>query len=181
MNSHTKTQSNLWKLALFSLMIQAISLWAEPQHFSSGASSGQRKVNGAWSPHAMIAGLLERTNGPHQSERNGRETWRNAPPDKFQQEHQFLTARLKNNWDMIDEAELEYLKSRADRMVFTITKLKETTEKIKSETDNTESDRKTKTDNADKLIEALTIQLGDWNNLQIQIDRLSQKAKKRAQ
>jgi len=183
-----KTRSNLWKLALLSFLIQAVSLWAKPalgrvpaQHnFKSPSESNRqnsRRTDGSWDPHLMIASLLKRTNGPHQTEGLAKETWRNLPADRFQQEHQLLLARLKNQGNTLDQAELEYIKNRADRYIATLTLLRQNTERIKSETDSNDPNFTEKISNADRLIEALTIQLGDWNNLQAQIENASHPTK----
>lgn len=182
MRHQTKAFSNLWKLALFSLIVHAISLWAKPEHADSSnqqtSINSKRNSNSQWDPHAMIAGFLSKTNGPHQTEGLPKESWRNLPADRFQQEHQFLTARLRNNGGNLDQAELDFIKNRADRYVYVINTLKQTAEKIKKETSPNAENYLEKVANADKLIEALTIQLGDWNNLQAEIERVSNNQQK---
>lgn len=180
-DTNGKIRSNLVKLALLSLLTQALSLFAAPQvamlshngNLEPKRGADRRQVSKEWNPHAMIAGLLERTNGPH------KQNWSREPADFFESEFELLKTRLKKlDYDGLDAGELESIQSRTDRVAKAITTILERTEAIKSEVKLEEPDGMGKLKRADSLITALQFHLQTVDHLKELIQKAQQKHNK---
>lgn len=180
-DTKVKIRSNLIKLAVLSLLTQAISLFAAPQiamvdhtgKLEPKRGSERRQVSKEWNPHAMIAGLLERTNGPH------KQNWSKEPADFFESEFELLKTRLqKLEYGELEAGELESIQSRTERVAKAITTILDRTQAIKGEIKLEEPDGMGKIKRAESLITALQFHLQTVDHLKELIQKAQEKLNK---